>query len=263
MQRTKYSIARRARTAGTIALGLLVAGTLSARIATAAEGEGGSGPLSDLSLSNFFTAGWGEAYVHRERASDTPDMALLRVQTNFLERELRVDYAHTSENKVPTARFGTLESADALIAYGLDRRWQVEVVTNYQFNTATIPGAQGASGSNGAGILRFQLVDTELSSYSFQLRVDAPNRALPNNTQTSVQYALAGFNDLYPLLGLYRTGLYYSLVYQELIGHHNLGQPQNDVIYDVTLAKTWTTMRTPVFGNFTTFLEANFTTWLD
>jgi hypothetical protein len=230
---------------------------------TGADGYSGATEvaLSDLTLFNFFTAGWGEPYAHRERASGTPDMALLRVQTNFLERELRVDYVHTSENKVPTPRFSPLNSADALIAYGLDRRWMVEVVTNYAFNDASNHG-QGASGANGAAVVRFALIDTELTSLSAQLRVDSPNRSLPNNTQTSIQYALAGFNDLYPLLGLYRTGLYYSFVYQELVGHHNLGQTQNDVIYDVSLAKTWTDMRTPVFGQFTTFLEANFTTYL-
>ncbi|HEV2550455.1 MAG TPA: hypothetical protein VGU20_24290 [Stellaceae bacterium] len=189
--------------------------------------------LSDLTLGNFFTAGWGEPYAHRERASGTPDMALLRVQTNFLERELRVDYVHTSENKVPTPRFSPLNSADALIAYGLDRRWMVEVVTNYAFNDVS-NGGQGASGANGAAVLRFALIDTELTSLSAQVRVDSPNRSLPNNTQTSIPYALAGFNDLYPLLGLYRTGLYYSFVYQELLGHDNLGQTQNDVICDVS-----------------------------
>lgn len=225
--------------------------------------EGGTAPPSDLTLGNFFTAGWGEPYIHRERQSGTPDMALLKVQTNFLERELRIDYAHTSHNLVPTPRFGTIDFADALIAYGLDRRWQVEVVSNYQWNTASANGAQNASGSSGAGVLRFQLVDTELSSYSAQIRVDAPNRSLPNNTQTSIQYVLAAFNDLYPLLGLYRTGLYYSFVYQELLGHHNLGQPQNAVIYDVTIAKTWTDKYRPLFGQLTTFLEANATTELD
>jgi hypothetical protein len=243
-------------------LALLFAGSLSTAAAAQDTSYGQQG-LSDLTLSNFFTAGWGEPYVHREREDGTPDMALLKVQTNFLERELRIDYAHTSNNQIPTPRFAMLDSTDALIAYGLDRRWQVEVVTNYQWNTARAVGGQGASGSNGAGVVRFQLVDTELSSYSAQVRVDAPNRSLPNNTQTSIQYALAGFNDLNALLRLYRTGLYYSFVYQELVGHHNLGQPQNDVIYDVTVAKTWTDMRTPIFGNLTTFLEANATTYLD
>jgi hypothetical protein len=271
-----YLISARASGSKTLRVGAACLALLSAALLAAvpakaqqsppasANGSEASGaPPSDLTLGNFFTAGWGEPYIHRDRQSGTPDMALLRVQTNFLERELRLDYVHTSENKVPTPRFGTLNSADALIAYGLDRRWQVEVVTNYQWNDASARGGQGASGSNGAGVLRFQLVDTELTSISAQLRVDAPNRSLPNNTQTSIQYALAGFNDLYPLLGLYKTGIYYSFVYQELVGHHNLGQPQNVVIYDVSIAKSWTDKRIPLYGQFTTFLEANATTELD
>ena len=271
MQGIFIASAQRLRLARSFSFGLFLAIGLASGSALgqepriqAADGSSSASdaPPSDLTLFNFFTAGWGEPYVHRERESDTPDMALLRVQTNFLERELRIDYAHTTENKIPTARFSPLNSADALIAYGIDRRWQVSVITNYQFNDAS-NGGQGASGANGAVSVRFQLIDTELTSLAAQVRVDAPNRSLPNNTQTSIQYALAGFNDLYPLAGLYRTGLYYSFAYQQLVGHHNLGQPQNDVIYDLTVAKTWNDMRTPIFGQFTTFLEANFTTYLD
>ncbi len=215
-------------------------------------------PQSDLTLSNFFTAGWGEAYVHPERASGTPDMALLRVTTNFLEREFRLDYVHT--NGLRRSRFSDTDAADALMAYAIDRRWMVEVVTNYQWNTP-ITGP-GVSGANGAILGRLQLVDTALTSLSAQVRVTSPNRSL-GATQTSTQYVLAGFNDLFPLLGLYRTGLYYSLTYEALLGNHARGAIQNDVIYDVSLAKTWTTMATPVFGNFTTFVELNATTDLD
>ena len=243
-------------------IGLVAAGALFVDVAAAAEGNEGpvnaATGLSDLTLSNFFTAGWGEPYVHREREDGTPDMALLKVTTNFLERELRLDYARTVD--VKHSRFQDTDFARALIAYGLDRRIMLEAITNYQWNTPRT-GA-GASGAGGGLLTRFQLVDTELSSYSFQVSANEPNRSI-GQTQTSIQYALAGFNDLYPLLGLARVGLYYSVVYESLLGNHAKGARESDIAYDISLAKTWTPYRTPVFGNFTTFLEALATTDLD
>ena len=226
------------------------------------KSEGYSGAsevaLSDLTLSNFFSEGWTQPWDKRERASGTPDMALLKVTTNFLERELRLDYAHTAD--VKHSRFQSTDFFNGLIAYGLDRRIMLEVISNYQWNTPRT-GA-GVSGAGGGGLLRFQLVDTELSSYAVQAKVSEPNRSI-GQTQTSVQYGFAGFNDLYAILGLPRVGLYYSLVYEYLYGNHAKGARTNDIAYDISLAKTWTPLSTPIFGNFTTFLEALATTDLN
>ncbi len=41
---------------------------------------------SELTLLNFFSEGWDQDWVKRSRHGRTPDMALLRVTTNFLER---------------------------------------------------------------------------------------------------------------------------------------------------------------------------------
>ncbi len=215
-------------------------------------------PLSALTLANFFSEGWTQPWAKRERADGTPDMALLKVTTNFLERELRLDYSRTAD--VKHSRFSDINLINGLIAYGLDRRFMIEAITNYQWNEPLI-GA-GVSGAGGGALVRFQLVDTELSSYALQVRASQPNRSI-GQTQTSVQYALAAFNDLYPIVGLSRVGLYYSVVYETLLGNHARGARQSDIAYDVSLAKTWTDPRTPVFGNFTTFLEAFATTDLD
>ena len=48
---------------------------------------------SNLTLGNFFTEGWNQPYSHRSDPDAAPDMALLRVQTNFLEREFRFDFS--------------------------------------------------------------------------------------------------------------------------------------------------------------------------
>jgi hypothetical protein len=214
--------------------------------------------LSDLTLSNFFSEGWTQSWAKRERASGTPDMALLRVTTNFLERELRLDYAHTAD--VKRSRFQSQDMINGLIAYGLDRRIMLEVISNYQWNTPRT-GA-GVSGAGGGGLVRFQLVDTELNSIAYQVRLAEPNRSI-GQTQTSIQNAVAGFTDMYPLLGLPRVGLYYSVVYESLVGTRARGARTSDIAYDVSVAKTWTPRDMLLLGNFTTFLEALATTDLD
>ena len=214
--------------------------------------------LSALTLGNFLSEGWTQPWAKRERASGTPNMALLRVTTNFLEREFRFDYTHTAN--VKHSRFQSQDMVNGLIAYGLDRRIMLEVFSNYQWNTPRT-GA-GVSGTGGGGLVRFALVDTEQNSIAYQVRVGEPNRSI-GQTQTSIQNAIAGFTDMYPLLGLYRIGLYYSVVYESLTGNHAKGARTSDIAYDVSLAKTWTPPSTPIFGNFTTFLEAFATTDLD
>src|ERR1700739_2645408 len=101
--------------------------------------------LSALTLANFFSEGWTQPWAKRERADGTPDMALLKVTTNFLERELRLDYARTSEVQTST-KYKTFDNLNGLIAYGLDRRVMLEVISNYQWNPRIRPG-QGAGGA--------------------------------------------------------------------------------------------------------------------
>jgi len=118
--------------------------------------------LGNLTPLDFFTEGWSEPWAHRHRY--TPDMALLRVTTNFLERELRFDYVYT--NVAESKTLDNTQTASALMAYGLNRRLMVEVIANYQWNVAHNGGT--TNGPGGALLARFQLVDTEGQSYSFR-----------------------------------------------------------------------------------------------
>ena len=61
----------------------------------------------------------------------TPDLALLRVQTNFMEREFRVNYF--SENNVASKTTQNLTDLDALIAWSFNRRLMLEVYRRYQW----------------------------------------------------------------------------------------------------------------------------------
>src|SRR5579862_4859072 len=213
--------------------------------------------LSDLTLLNFFTEGWSDPWAHRHRK--TPDMALLRVTTNFLEREFRFDYQgthHVDRNK----KVQRTDFVDGLIAYGLDRRLMIEVIANYQWNhhdRSLIVDGPGA-----AILARFQLVDTEESSYAFQFRASAPNKSI-GQTASTLSPTLTGWQDLDAAIGLDRVGVYYSVTWDNLHGPVADGTRTNSLGYDLTLAKTWTDPKTPGMGNFTTFLELFATTDLD
>ncbi len=224
-------------------------------------------PLSDLTLFNFLSAGWDEDSVKRQRATGTPDLALLRVQTNFMEREVRVNYFF--ENNIHSTTREHLNNLDGFIAYAFNRRFMLEAFGNYQW----LDGRKDtfdASGGTAEIVGRVQLVDTEPSSYSFNFRAIAPNRGLGEH-QTTLSYGLAGFEDLAYWVGediddwpyLDRVGLYYSILFDSLAGPHEAGAKQNDVAYDITLAKTLTRPDTPLLGTFTVFLEAFAQTDLD
>ena len=221
------------------------------------EKHGQTQHLSDLSIGNFFTEGWNQDW--EKWRHHTPDMALLRVTTNFLERELRADYVKTD-----VAHSATTDSTDfvnVLMAYALNRRVMLEVIGNYQWNDRT--NGTEVSGAGAGFLARFQLVENADQSYSFQARVSAPNKGI-GGTQTSLQFGLAGWQDVHawvPALG--RLGLYYSFQYENLLGNHAATATKNDISYDVSFAETWTTPSTKFFGNLTTFLEFFGQTFLD
>jgi hypothetical protein len=217
---------------------------------------------SDLTLANFFSDGWSQDWVKRARRGRTPDMALLRVTTNFLEREVRLDYAYTRQVK-NSSKVDHTQFLNGLIAYGLNRRLMIEVISNYQWNEP--PSGSTAAKANGAGaaaLTRLQLADTYDQCYGFQVRVSAPNRGI-GQTATTVSPSLAGFQDLQVLLGLDRVGLYESVTYDSLDGPHAAGARTQSVSYDVALAKTWTSGEAFPVGNLTSFVELFSTTDLN
>ena len=214
---------------------------------------------SDLTLGNFFSEGWDQAWAKRPHLGGAPDMALLRVQTNFLEQEVRTDYYF--EDHVVSGSKLDIHFADALVAYGVNRRLMLALVDSYEWIEPR-PGHKELNGMSEAFVGRLQLVDTEHSSYAFTFRAQAPDDGIKNK-QTTLSYALAGWNDLTPL-GLPRVGLYYHVQEESYLGPPaEAGAKRNDLTYAVTLAKTWTAPDAPVVRNFTTFVECFSTTDLD
>lgn len=205
---------------------------------------------SNLTLSNFFTAGWGEAYNKRYTPEGAPDMALLHVTTNFLEREFRFD--SYSQQNLRSNSTRSVQFVDAELAYGFDRRFMLEVVSNYEWKIGR-GGEPGSSGSSEAMVGRVQLVDVPGSSLAFNFKATSPNVGI-NNQQTTLTPGLAGWQDL-TCYGLKRVGVYFSVGLENYVGPAAAGATYNDVEYDVSIAKTWTQPNVPCFGNFTTFVE--------
>jgi hypothetical protein len=207
-------------------------------------------PLSDLTLGNFFSAGWDDDFAMRTRASGTPDLTLLRVQTNYLLRDFRGNFYEESNIASTTKR--DLTNFDALIDYGFNRRVMIQLSGAYQWIDPRT-GDPTASGGSPGILARIQLIDTESSSCCLNLKANAPNAPL-GTTQSTLSYGLAGFEDL-ARFNLYRVGLYYSLTFDSYAGPVEAGGKQNDVQYCVALAKTITDPDTPIFGKLSLLLE--------
>jgi hypothetical protein len=213
----------------------------------------------DLTLGNFFSAGWNEEFTRRSSEDRAPDLALLRVQTNFMEREVRINYFY--ENNIHNKTQSNINSADAFIAYAFNRRFTFEVLANNQWIDGRGKSAD-ESGPTARLVGRVQLISTAESSYTVNFQCILPNPGLGVH-QTSLGYGMAGFEDLTNRLGLYRVGLYYSFLFDSLAGPRAAGAVQDDVQYDVTIAKTLTRPDTLLIGNFTAFAELFAQTMLD
>jgi len=212
--------------------------------------------LSNLTLSNLFSTGWDEPWVKRSRGDGTPDMSLLRVQTNFLAQLFRADYAH--QDNLSTASIRATDSLTGTLEYALNRRLMLAVIGNYGWVDSR--RSADLDGATGAAFVRLQWVDTAASSVATTLKVAAPNHDL-GEKDTTLGFAIAGWHDLAPL-GLKRTGLYWHVQEETLAGPVKPGARRNDFTYAVSLAKTWTSPES-LFGNATTFVEAYGKTDLD
>jgi hypothetical protein len=215
------------------------------------------GQPSNLTFSNFFSEGWNQEWTKRVTPGGAPDMALLHVQTNFLEREFRVDMYN--QQNAASDDTGHISFLDALVAYGVNRRFMLEVVTNYEWKNGRT--AADTSGAGGAFVGRLQFVDVPGSSFAYNFRVNTPNSGIGVN-QTEFINSIAGWQDLTGI-GLKRVGLYYSVQLDTYAGPAKAGSEHNDLLYDVSLAKTWTDPDRFLIGNFTTFAEFYSTSYLD
>ena len=212
--------------------------------------------LSELSLDNFLSEGWDQPWAKWQRGEGTPNMSLLRVQTNFLVQLFRLDT--TLELGRTSPAFSQSESATTIVEYAVNRRFMPGIYFNHQwFDGRHRPDDDGSAG----GVFgRFQLIEKHESSLALNIKMALPNHDLGEKL-TTWSYALAGWQDLAPL-GLGRTGLYYHIQHEMPGGPRALGAAHNDITYDVSLATTWTSPHATL-QNLTTFVEAYGKTLLD
>ena len=207
----------------------------------------GAATLSDLTLSNFWSDGWGESWTKRHREG-TPDMSLLRVQTNFLVQLFRLDTF--VETGIESAKISEIRYANAILEYAFNRRFMMALFSNYEDHKSRI--GHDEDGYGGGMFGRFQLYDLEHDSLALTLKAVLPDRDL-GERQTTLSYTLSGWHDLNDI-GLKKMGLYYHLQHEIIVGPHAEGAKMNDLTYALSLAKIWTDSA-PVIGNFTTFVE--------
>ena len=235
----------------------LVVSALAAFLAgRAVAGEAGSS-LSELTFSNLFSEGWSEPWSKRQRGDGTPDMSLLRVQTNFLVQLVRFD--SFLETGMTAPGVDRSEFVNTTVEYALNRRFMTAVFASHQW----IDGANGGRSRDGfaGGVFeRFQLIDTMHSSLALNLKMALPAHDLGEKA-TTWSYALAGWEDLHGL-GLGRTGLYWHLQHELAGGPIARGAARNDLNYALSLATSWSGPHAAL-ENFTTFAECAAKTLLD
>jgi hypothetical protein len=213
-------------------------------------------PLPDLTIQQFFSEGWTDKWVKRSRPDGAPDLTLLRVQSNLLLQSVRTDGFIES----PTSASGDnrVSSVTPLVEYAVNRRLMPGFFVSHQEIDHASGG--GREGWTYGGLVRLQLVDTANMSYAINWKMTAPNSGLGEH-QTLTGFALAGWHNLRPL-GLGRTGLYWHLQEETLLGPRVPGARQNDLTYDVSLARTWTGSG-EALALLSTFIETYFKTDLD
>lgn len=225
-------------------------------LASAGAPQSGVASASDLSFDNLLTAGWDEPWSRRPHPDGAPDLTLLRVQTNLLLDSLRTDYYY--ERTTPAGAEGHIHYVSQLLEYSLDRRLMLAAFGAYQSETGRFE--TGRDGGAYGGLIRLQLVDTPHASYALNVKATAPNGGV-GQEQTVTSWALAGWHDL-ARAGLGKVGIYWHVQEETALGPAAPASQRNDLTYDLTLAKTWSSPTAPI-GQFSTFLETYAKTALD
>jgi hypothetical protein len=231
-------------------------GALGSESRPVGQEQATSSQLTDLTVVNLFTEGWGESWIKRPHPGEAPDLTLLRVQSNLLLQSLRTDSYY--EHPTASDKSRAVEYVSQTIEYAWNRRIMLAVFGNYQWLDRR-EGDDIQGGSYG-GLVRLQLWDVPHASYALNLRVAAPNDGL-GETQTLTSVALAGWHDLTPL-GLRRMGVYWHVQGETEWGPGAPGSRRNDLTYDLSVSQTWSKPEAWL-GNFSTFIEAYFKTDLD
>ncbi|MEI9893577.1 MAG: hypothetical protein WDN28_06685 [Chthoniobacter sp.] len=148
---------------------------------------------ADLTFANFFSQGWDGPWTKRSRGDATPDMSLLRVQTNFVTEVFRLDYAY--QRNLAAAGVRGTDGLTGTFEFPFNRRIELGIVGYYNW----VDSRQGEDihgGTEGA-FVRLAWIDTATSSLATNIRVAFPNHDL-GGKDTTISAALTGWQDLAP-----------------------------------------------------------------
>ena len=214
--------------------------------------------VSDLTLDNFFTEGWDQRFVKRERADGTQDLYLFGVLNAFVEQNARANFSSFSYHNSPAFRSDTLTGVGLSVA--MNQRLMLGLSASYQWIDAR-PGFRSLGGFSEELVAWLQLVSTEHADYAFSFGAQGPNDGI-RDPRSHLYFGLSGWNDLTPL-GLPKTGLYYSVDEAALAGPALRSGLRNELIYSVALAHAWELPALALVKSFSTFLTASATSALD
>ena len=217
-----------------------------------------------LTLLNFFSAGWDKPFRNRSRFGRAPRLHLFTTKQPFLDREVRGNF-----NFLGNAEFGlaNIYEVDFEFEIPFNRRYMIDVEPRYSW----IQGRRGSRDVDALGLSLinfFQLVDTYDTTFNFQFGVTPPTEGLGIEVEeeeseelqgqsepTELNFVLAGFQDVTHTLGWYRTGISGHLEYITLVGPNEPAESDHIVTYGVSIAKTLTDPDSPMFRDFTVFVE--------
>ena len=205
---------------------------------------------SDLTLGNFLSYGWTEAWTEpHEGPDDAPRFRLLRIQRAFWERELRLTYSYAFDADQGRA---DEQEGEFELEMPVSRRFLIEIeggVTDLK--------PEGVSSRTRASDLKIipevMLAEDRDTSFSSGLLVRVP---------AGGKAAEQGRTSLAPYLALWRgmghrVGLHTYVGAEFPIDGFGPDAPIAVLQYAVAPAVTLTPKATPYFGNFTLFMEMN------
>lgn len=213
---------------------------------------------SDLTLWNFFSAGWDQNFKERSHEGRAPRLHLFKTRQGFLEREFRFNYSFARN-----ADAGAIDEHEfeGEIEYALNRRFLMEFEPRMVWERSNLDGTTEHELEATWVAARLALVDTYWSAYAFDFRIVAPANQEAHD-RTRLGFFLAGFEDL-TRFGFRRVGLYFSSQLFTFVGPLEDSDTRSEVNFGISIAKTFTDPDTPLFGDFTLFLEAFDETALD
>lgn len=200
---------------------------------------------ADLTLGNFWSAGWNEPFVARSDTGHAARIQLFHTHPAFFVREMRMEYDFFLNNHNGKADVHEMAM-------------EMEVPWNRRFLTAVDPAylwrmpenGEGTSGPVWSASAWAQFIDTPSTAANFQLHLLVPEKGDLHQERTHLTSIFACFQDLGN-----RFGLQTHVGLEARFGDNQSGEAHYHVNGSAALTRTFTDEVT-CFSYFTVFVEA-------